>query len=232
MQMKAIKHENTCIIGKETTSTNKQRLMRIASDLDKLANSNTYSHNYEAIENCFKEIQKVLETRKESDLHVLRQIRFIPKLMEIIKKITVCPKNEINDFMKILEASMKVLFLFCGQIDNRTYMIITNRPIGLVDLLIWCLNRPTKFIYSLNFVPTLFHILIQLIKHRLPQEHLDYKDFLIEYIFISGLLLKIKQKFMSFNSGLDLSMAKGKVPLALVKSVAFLESVINYYTLQ
>ena len=33
---------------------------------------------------------------------------------------------------------------------------------------------------------------------------------------------------MTFNNGLDLSMAKGKVPLALVKSVAFHETITNY----
>lgn len=32
---------------------------------------------------------------------------------------------------------------------------------------------------------------------------------------------------MSFNNGLDLSMANGKVPLALIKSVSFLETLTN-----
>jgi len=68
--------------------------------------------------------------------------------MEIFKKVNVCPKVEINEFVKILESSTQILVNFCGQTDNRTYMILTNRSQTLIDLLIWCLNKPTKFIYS------------------------------------------------------------------------------------
>jgi hypothetical protein len=47
--------------------------------------------------------------------------------MEIFKKKDVIPKHEINDFLRILEASTKVLTTFCGQIDNRTYLLLSNR---------------------------------------------------------------------------------------------------------
>jgi hypothetical protein len=36
---------------------------------------------------------------------------------------------------------------------------------------------------------------------------------------------------MSFNNGLDLSMAKGRVPLALVKSVTLIETLTNFDSL-
>jgi hypothetical protein len=50
----------------------------------------------------------------------------------------------------------------------------------------------------------------------------------VEYIFSSPLIHKIKHKFLSFKGGLDLSTAMGKVPLALLKSIAFLETLTNY----
>jgi hypothetical protein len=34
--------------------------------------------------------------------------------MEIVKKVNVCPKSEINEFVKILEAGTKALSTFCG----------------------------------------------------------------------------------------------------------------------
>lgn len=69
-----------------------------------------------------------MEQRREADLHVLRQTRFIPIIMEFFKKVNVCPKNEINDFIRVLESATKVLCTFCGLRDNRTYMLYTNRP--------------------------------------------------------------------------------------------------------
>ena len=54
MQMKAFKHENPSIVGKETTSQNKQRLMRLVNELDRLSNSQV--SNYDALENTSKEL--------------------------------------------------------------------------------------------------------------------------------------------------------------------------------
>ena len=113
-------------------------------------------------------------------------------LIEVFKKVNFCPKTDFNDFIKILESSTKVLSSFCGQKDNRTYMLITNRSANLIDLLLWCFNRPVKFIYSLNFVPNIFHIMISMIKHRIPLEHEEFNEGLFELIFCSGLILKIK----------------------------------------
>lgn len=56
----------------------------------------------------------------------------------------------------------------------------------------------------------------------------NFNDDVVEYIFNKGILLKIKQNFMSFNGGLDLSTEMGKVPLALLKSVNFLETLTAY----
>jgi len=46
-------------MGKETSSPNKKRILRLINDLDKLCNSKTC--NYEAMDNTFKELQKILE---------------------------------------------------------------------------------------------------------------------------------------------------------------------------
>jgi len=222
---KALKHENACIVGKEVTSINKQRLQKLCSELDKqLANQ---IKDYDLLENTLKDVLKLLEIQREADLHIMRQLKFIPILMEICKRVAVCHKNEINAMLKVLESAIKILSKFCGLIDNRTYMILTNRLVPLVDLLIWCLNRPTKFVYSLAFVPNLFTILGRHLNHRLPIENIGFREDLIEYIFCSGLIVKLQQKFMSFNSGLDLTTSMGKVPLALLKSVSFLETLTS-----
>lgn len=180
------------------------------------------------MENTLRDLIKILEGRRESDLHIMRHLKFLPVIMEICKRISVCHKNDINSLMRVWELTIKVLMLFCGLTDNRTYMITTNRILPLIDLLSWCLNRPTKYVYSLVFVPNLFQILTMHLKHRLSADFAMLRDDVIEYIFCSGFILKLKQKFMSFDGGLDLSTAMGKVPLALLKSVTFLEALTGY----
>lgn len=230
MATKALKHETAAIVGKETTSPNKQRLQKLCIELEKQILPQI--KDYGLLENTLKESIKLLEQRREADLHIMRQLKFVPLLMEICKKLSTCHRNEINDILKILDFSSNLLSLFCGLVDNRTYMLTTNRLIPLVDLLLWCLNRPTKFVYSLGFVPVLFNIITTHLKHRLVPERICFKEYLIEYIFGSGFLLKIKQKFMSFNGGLDLSTCMGKVPLALLKSLNFIEMLTNYLGLE
>ncbi len=99
----------------------------------------------------------------------------------------------------------------------------------MVDLLLWCLNRPTKFVYSLSCVPHLFYLLNRHLKQQVAAEdHRHIQNHLVEYLFSSPIVLRLKQKFLSFNGGLDLSTSMGKVPLALLKSIAFLETLTNY----
>lgn len=50
---------------------------------------------------------------------------------------------------------------------------------------------------------------------------------MLEYIFKCGLFLKMKARFLSFEK--DYIGSEGKIVLALVKSVAFIETVTNYY---
>ena len=224
---RALKKENTVIMGKdkEVTSINKQRLQKLCLELDKQVA--TQIKDYDIVDNILKDILKLLDNQKEADLHIMRQLKFIPILMEVCKRVSVCHKNEQDALLRALDSAIKILAKFCGLIDNRTYMIVTNRLVPLIDLLIWCLNRPTKFVYSLTFVPHLFTILGRHLNHRLHLENEGYKEDIIEYVFCSGLIVKLQQKFMSFNGGLDLTTSMGKVPLALLKSVSFLESLTS-----
>lgn len=108
--------------------------------------------------------------------------------MNVFKKVSFISKNDMNDLVKILEISCVVLQMFCGQIDNRNYLILTNRPIAIIELLNWALRRPTKFVYSLNFIPILFTILIMILKHKLPSQYYEMKEGIFEYMFFSGFL--------------------------------------------
>lgn len=67
------------------------------------------------------------------------------------------------------------LISFCGFSDNRTYMLVSNRIIILVDLLSWCLHRPTQLAYSLEFLPNLFYLITRHIKHRLEIKFMPLK---------------------------------------------------------
>lgn len=82
---RGIKHDKACIIGRETSGVNKNRLQKLGLDLEKCIANNVI--DYTAVENILKDTIKILDQRKEVDLHVIRQLKFIPCLMEIIKKV-------------------------------------------------------------------------------------------------------------------------------------------------
>jgi hypothetical protein len=100
-------------------------------------------NNYETLESTLKEIIKILELRKQVDLHIMRKLKYIPILIEICKRISVCHKNEFKSLGKILEYVIKIINTFCALRENRNYMLQTNRMSALIELLNWCLNRPT-----------------------------------------------------------------------------------------
>ena len=141
-------------------------------------------------------------------------------------------KSQLDEWLRVVDSGLTLLVLIVQLQENRTYMLLTNRLVPLVELLLWCLNRPTKSVYSLSCVPQLFYLLNRHLRHTLPvnapPQHRYFQNQWVEYIFSCPLVLKLKQKFLSFNGGLDLSTAMGKVPLALLKSIAFLETLTNY----
>lgn len=90
--------------------------------------------------------------------------------MELVKKIWSCPRHEIKFLVESLEGVAKLLVIFSGLFDNRTYMLLTNRLIPLCDLICWILSKPHKMISNVNYLPSLFYILTLHLKHKLPDE--------------------------------------------------------------
>lgn len=80
-------------------------------------------NNYETLESTLKEIIKILELRKQVDLHIMRKLKYIPILIEICKRISVCHKNEFKSLGKILEYVIKIINTFCALRENRNYML-------------------------------------------------------------------------------------------------------------
>lgn len=107
--------------GKEFTSTIKKRCQILCLELEKQVIP--IIKDYDALENSLKEIIKILDMRKQADLHLMRRLKFIPILIEICKRISVCHKNEFKHLGKVLEFVIKIINVFCGQRENRNYML-------------------------------------------------------------------------------------------------------------
>jgi hypothetical protein len=54
-----MKHENMCIMGKETHSVNRRMFMRVCSDMDRCVNNQI--KDYDTIESLFQELDKALD---------------------------------------------------------------------------------------------------------------------------------------------------------------------------
>ena len=78
-------HDDKCLITKDLSSTKKQRIMKLVLDLER--HTKIQNRDYEAIELIAKDITKIVELRKEQDLHLLRQSRFVPALFEFLTKV-------------------------------------------------------------------------------------------------------------------------------------------------
>ena len=94
-----------------------------------------------------------METNREADLHILRQLKFVPSIMEICKRMGMVHKSQLDEWLRVVDSGLTLLVLIVQLQENRTYMLLTNRLVPLVELLLWCLNRPTKSVYSLSCVP-------------------------------------------------------------------------------
>jgi hypothetical protein len=176
------------------------------------------------LESNLKDLIKILEQKKQNDLHIMRQLKIVSCLVEILKKPAVCHKSEIKNLGKVIELIVKVLMYFSSIIENRNYMIVTNRLSTLVDLLLWVLNKPSKIPLGISFLPDLIYLITIHIKHRIPFEHLTMKDDFLEYVFLSNILVKFKQKYTSMVGPLDLTSGFGSFPLVLLKSLGLIEA--------
>ena len=128
---------------------------------------------------------KVLEKRGVGDLHLMRKLKFMPTLVDICKRISVCPKNELKNLAGVIGLVMKIMNTLCSNRENRNYIFQTNRLMPLIDLFAWCLNRQTELFFGIEFMPTLFHILTTHLKHRVPFECQQIKELTVDYLISS-----------------------------------------------
>lgn len=157
----------------------------------------------------------------------MRQLRIINSLTEIMKRPAVAHKSEVKNLGKILEHAIKILFYFSFLRENRNYMLVTNRMTIIVDLLLWVLNKPTKLPLGISFLPDLIYLITIHLKHRLPFEYLSIKDDFVEYVFLSNLLVKFRQKYVSLIAPIDLTGGFGSLPLVLLKSLGMIEALTS-----
>jgi hypothetical protein len=225
LSLKAIKHENFWSYKQDFPSVNKQRIQKISFDIEKQTLPNI--KDYDSLESNLKDLIKLLEQKKQNDLHIMRGLKIIHCLAEILKKPAVCPKSEIKNLGKNLELVVKVLMYFSSIIENRNYMVVTNRMTVIADLLLWVLNKPSKIPLGISFLPDLIHLIIIHIKHRIPFEYLSMKDDFIENLFLSNILVKFKQKYTSLQGPIDLTSGFGSFPLVLLKSLGMIEALTS-----
>jgi hypothetical protein len=223
--LKAVKHENFWSYKQDFPSNNKQRLQKISFDIEKNVFPNI--KDYESLESILKDLIKILEQKKQNDLHIMRQLKVIHCLVEILKKPAVCHKSEIKNLGKIIDLIVKILMYFSTIIENRNYMVVTNRISVVADLLLWVLNKPTKIPLGISFLPDTIYLITVHIKHRIPFEYLSMKDDFLEYMFISNILVKFRQKYTSLIGPIDLTSGFGSFPLVLLKSLAMIEALTS-----
>jgi hypothetical protein len=76
---------------RDITSPNKSRLMKLALELEK--SLRTQAIEYALVESLLKEIQKIVEHRREHDLLILRGARLMGTLSAIVRRFPSLHKN-------------------------------------------------------------------------------------------------------------------------------------------
>ena len=133
MALKAVKHENYRTYKQDFPSPNKQRLQKLSFEIEKQIFP--IIKDYDTIESLLKELIKILDQKKQNDLNILRQTRVIYSLVEVLKKPASCHKSEMKSLGKILQLILKILYSFSSLLENKNYMIVTNRISIMADLL-------------------------------------------------------------------------------------------------
>ena len=75
--------------------------MKLALDLEKQIK--IQNRDYEAMELVTRDILKIVEAKRELDLQLLRQSRFVPALFELLLKIPSLHKAELGQAFRSLE---------------------------------------------------------------------------------------------------------------------------------
>lgn len=94
-------HDDKCLPTKELSTSKKPRIVKLALDLERLTKIQNRDH--ESIEGIVREINKIVEGKKELDLHLLRQSRFIPALFELLAKVPSLHKVELSQLLRGLD---------------------------------------------------------------------------------------------------------------------------------
>ena len=233
MALKAVKHENYRTYKQDFPSPNKQRLQKLSFEIEKQIFPTI--KDYDSLENSLKELIKILDQKKQNDLNILRQTRVIYSLVEVLKKPASCHKSEMKSLGKILQLILKILYSFSSLLENKNYMIVTNRISIMADLLLWVLNKPTKIPLGISFLPDLIQIITLHIKHRIAFEGLRMKEDLLEYLLLSNIVGKFKSKYISLTGPSEITTGFGSFSLVLLKSLAMFETLtyqinINFLT--
>eukprot|EP00743_Colponemidia_sp_Colp-15_P003156 GILK01003409.1.p1 GENE.GILK01003409.1~~GILK01003409.1.p1 ORF type:complete len:917 (+),score=221.09 GILK01003409.1:142-2751(+) len=210
-------HEQACG-SVEYPSPNKPRLSKLMTDLEKQVQRK--DPDPDAIENLLRDILKVFESKREADMHVWRQLRGIPVLVDLCSNVI---GNQL--LAKVSIFVVKLLSVLCNSVHNRTYMLLTNRLVPLVDLMVWCLEKEDLSSSGISFLPQLFHILTLHIKHRIAPADRAMKDDFIAYVVCCRLLPKMKERFSAIRGPLDLSSS---LPLLLLKSISFVQALTAF----
>ena len=106
-------------------------------------------------------------------------------------------------------------------------MYHTNRLMPLLELFSWCLNRTTQVFYGIDFLPNIFLIFTQHLRHRVPYECQAMKECIVDLLISSTITQKLKQKHSIIRSipSQELHETLGThVPHVLLKSITFLEA--------
>ena len=233
MALKAVKHENYRTYKQDFPSPNKQRLQKLSFEIEKQIFP--IIKDYDTIESLLKELIKILDQKKQNDLNILRQTRVIYSLVEVLKKPASCHKSEMKSLGKILQLILKILYSFSSLLENKNYMIVTNRISIMADLLLWVLNKPTKIPLGISFLPDLIQIITLHIKHRIAFEGLRMKEDLLEYLLLSNIVGKFKSKYVSLTGPSEITTGFGSFSLVLLKSLSMFETLtyqinINFLT--
>ena len=141
--------------------------------------------NYEVVEAILTDIIRVLERKNSGDLHLMRKLKLIPLLIEICKRVSTCHKAEIKQLGKLLSQVIKIVSIFSSIRENRNYMYHTNRLMPLLELFTWCLNRTTQVFYGIDFLPNIFFIFTQHLRHRVPYECQAMKECIVDLLISS-----------------------------------------------
>jgi hypothetical protein len=103
LQQMAVTHENASCQQpwKDYSSLNKKTLQIRCLDLEKQVNPAI--RDYDALDQNLKEIIKLLQVKNQGDLMLFRKLKFIPTLVDICKRILICPKQEFKHLGKVME---------------------------------------------------------------------------------------------------------------------------------